>query len=324
MGTIPGPKKLQDFDSFIWPLMQELLQLELGVKVYDVLSEALFILHAYLIIIIGDIPAISLLMHMKGHNARLPCHMCKIIGVRGSFKTYYVPLNCRNCRNENKSSMPAYYEPSTLPIHTHDNFFNEAHHVQFSLNAAIAEKHAKEYGIKGILVLSALSSLVFPSLFPYDFMHLIWENLIPNLISLWIGNFKGLPLTGEEYVLEKAILKEVCKASVRAGDTIPTAFGCHAPNLEKRREFTTKSIMLWTLYITAIVLRGRFKNQKYYDHFIDLVCLLSLCLDFELPRAKVTEIEDGFSQWVKTYEQLVASLEFQTTLLILLKALLSV
>ena len=50
LGIIPGPKKPQDFDSFIWPLMEELLQLELGIKAYDALSETLFVLHAYLIV----------------------------------------------------------------------------------------------------------------------------------------------------------------------------------------------------------------------------------------------------------------------------------
>jgi hypothetical protein len=52
------------------------------------------------------------------------------------------------------------------------------------------EELAKAYGIKGVPLLSALRSLRFPQLFPYDFMHLIWENLIPNLILFWSGHFK--------------------------------------------------------------------------------------------------------------------------------------
>ena len=144
---------------------------------------------------------------------------------------------------------------------------------------------------------------MFPSSFPYNFMHLIWENLIPNLISLWRGEFKKLPLEGEDFVLEKAIFKEVCAASVHAGDTIPASFGCRVPDLHKRGEFTADSATMWTLYIAPIVLRGRFKNNKYYNHFIDLVRLLTLCLNYELLRAKVAEIEDGFICWVKEYEK---------------------
>jgi hypothetical protein len=276
LGTIPGPKKPQDFGSFIWPLMEELLQLELGVKAYDALSETLFILHAYLIVVFGDIPAMSLLMRMKGHNARLPCRMCKIVGVCGPFKNYYVPLNRMNC---NEPSTPLYYEPSDLPIHTHDNFIDEACSVQFSHNLTTVEERAKKSRIKGLPVHSALSSLRFPSSYPYELMHLIWSNLIPNLISLWFGTFKNLPLEGEEFVLEEAVADEVCAASVRAGDTVPASFGCRIPDLQDhRREFTAECAMVWTLYIAPIVLRGRFKSDIYYKHFINLVHLLKLCM----------------------------------------------
>jgi len=73
VGIIPGPKKPHDADLFIYPLMQELLELSTGVSAYDALSCSIFALCAYLITAFGDIPAISMLMHMKGHNALCPC-----------------------------------------------------------------------------------------------------------------------------------------------------------------------------------------------------------------------------------------------------------
>lgn len=39
----------------------------------------------------------------------------------------------------------------------------------------------KKYVIKGLPLLTALTSLSFPLSFPYNFMHLIWYNLIVNL-----------------------------------------------------------------------------------------------------------------------------------------------
>jgi len=82
VGIIPGPKKPHDADSFIYPLMQELLKLSTGRSAYDALSCSIFALLAYLITAFGDIPAISMLMHMKGHNALHPCQMCGIQGIR--------------------------------------------------------------------------------------------------------------------------------------------------------------------------------------------------------------------------------------------------
>jgi len=73
IGIIPGPKKPHDADSFIYPLMQELLELSTGVSAYDALSCSIFALRAYLITAFGDIPAVSMLMHMKGHNTLRPC-----------------------------------------------------------------------------------------------------------------------------------------------------------------------------------------------------------------------------------------------------------
>jgi len=81
-GIIPGPKKPWDADSFIYPLVRELLELANGVSTYDALSNSLFALHAYVIAGFGDIPAVSMLMHMKGHNAVCPCRMCEIKGIR--------------------------------------------------------------------------------------------------------------------------------------------------------------------------------------------------------------------------------------------------
>jgi hypothetical protein len=77
----------------------------------------------------------------------------------------------------------------------------QAQEVQSTLTNAASEKLATKYGIKGLPLLSTLSSLSFPISFPYDFMHLIWMNLIPNLILLWTGNFKDLDYNNKGYIL---------------------------------------------------------------------------------------------------------------------------
>jgi hypothetical protein len=298
LGVIPGPKKPWDMDSFIWPLAEELLQLEIGVKALDALTAQSFSLHAYLIACGGDMPALALLMRMKGHNAILPCRMCKIIAVKApSSNTYYVPLH--RCPD----SSPPTYDPAKLPIRTHESFIHEATQVQFASNATTEKELATKFGIKGIPLLSCLSSLSFPASFPYDFMHLIWENLIPNLISFWTGEFKELSHAEQGYMLAPAIWRDICATSAAAGDTIPAAFGCRVPNMTNRSQITAESQSVWTLYVAPIVLCGRFPDERYYKHFLSLVRLLSLCLEFELSLEQVKEIEVGFAQWVKDYER---------------------
>ena len=91
LGIIPGKPVL--IDTFLWPFLQELWKLALGVTAFDVLSSQSFLLRAFLILIFGDIPAMAMLMRMKGHNGISPCCACPITATplrRGSRATYYV------------------------------------------------------------------------------------------------------------------------------------------------------------------------------------------------------------------------------------------
>jgi len=105
-GIIPSPKKPWDTDSFIYPLTQELLELADGVSAYNSLLRSLFALHAYVIAGFGDIPAVSMLMHMKGHNGLRPC--CKACvcaglatGLFSSFPTHpKTPPNTSNATGQ--------------------------------------------------------------------------------------------------------------------------------------------------------------------------------------------------------------------------------
>jgi Transposase family tnp2 len=100
LGTIFGPKKPANMDSFLWPMVQKLLQLAIGVSAFDAIAQVSFLVsflfcHFQLIMnytgyfcatclldcSFGDIPAISMIMRIKGHNGISPCHMCNIQGI---------------------------------------------------------------------------------------------------------------------------------------------------------------------------------------------------------------------------------------------------
>jgi hypothetical protein len=95
----------------------------------------------------------------------------------------------------------------------------QARKVEMAKTNAERERRAKRYGIKGIPVLSCISSISFPSSFPFDFMHLIWENLIPNLIEFWTGTFKDLDHEDKEYVIGPKAWAEVGAATAACGST---------------------------------------------------------------------------------------------------------
>lgn len=308
LGVVPGPKKPKDMDSFLWPFVQEMLRLAHGVRAFDILTSRLFSLRAFLILVFGDIPAVSLLMRMKGHNAISPCRMCNIIGVRPPnprSPVHYVPLDRSSHPNITGTAVRV-YDADNLPLHSHEELLEQAREVHSARTNAESDRLAKQYGIKGVPILSCLDSLTFPASFPYGFMHLIWENLTKNLILLWTGQFKDLDEGTEEYEFSKTVFEAIGRATAEAGSTIPSMYGSRVPNIEKDKSNVSAEMWsFWTMYLGPVLLRLRFRKRKYFTHFISLVKLLNICLQFEITDAEIRTLRDGFSQWVKKYEEQV-------------------
>ena len=113
----------KDFDSFLWPLVEELLKLAARIKTFGLSSDEVFALRAFLILIFGDIPAVSMVMRMKGHNGLVPCRMCKITALRtpnSRSPVHYVPLHrARHTAIKNDHTATHIYDPANLPLRAH-------------------------------------------------------------------------------------------------------------------------------------------------------------------------------------------------------------
>ncbi|KAI0054434.1 hypothetical protein BV25DRAFT_1817076 [Artomyces pyxidatus] len=136
-------------------------------------------------------------------------------------------------------------------------------------------------------------------------MHLVWENTIKNLVLLWTGSFKGLDEGTGSYHLSPSVWDAIGLATASSGSTIPSAYGARPPNIATDHTSTTAdSWSFWTLYIGPVLLRRRFTDVKYYDHFIALVKLLHTCLGFSITTDCISELREGFTQWVLKFEEL--------------------
>ena len=214
----------------------------------------------------------------------------------------YVPLSCHNCRTP---ADVVDYHLEMLPLRTHNTFMAQAKSVEATPTGMQREELAKAYGIKGVPLLSALGSLRFPQSFPFDFMHLVWENLIPNLILFWSGCFKGLD-EGQPYVLDPHIWQVIGATSAEASKLIPSSFGASIPNPAKDCSyFTSSTWSVWSLFIAPTVLQHRFPKERYYKYFCSLVRILNLCLQFEISKEDIDDIKSGIRKWVVDYEQCV-------------------
>ena len=307
LGIIPGPKKPVDYDSFLWPFLQELFRLAVGVRAFDIITSQVFLLRAYLIVVFGDMPAMALLMRMKGHIGISPCRMCKIIGLRrpdSAATAHYVPLDrSKHPEVRRHTNLVRSYDPDNLPMRSRNEFLAQAREVQSARTNTDYDKLSKKYGVNGIPLLLHVSSLTFPTGYPYEVMHLFWENLVRNLVLLWTGNFKDLDDGRESYQLSQSIWEAIGEATATSGSTIPSAYGARIPNIARGSAYCTAEMWsFWTLYLGPILLRRRFQYPKYYTHFVDLVRLLNICLQFEITDDEIEEIRSGFIKWVSQYE----------------------
>jgi hypothetical protein len=175
--------------------------------------------------------------------------------------------------------------------------------VQSASTSKDFDRLSTTFGIKGLPLLSALGSLSFPTSFPYDFMHLIWANLIPNLILLWTGKFKDLDHDGQDYVIMQNVWNTIGEATFQAGETIPAAFGSRVPNIAlEKSQMIAETYSIWTLYLAPVLLKGRFLNERYYKHFMKLVKLLACCIDLEITQEQIDDLDRNFQDWVRDYE----------------------
>ncbi|KAJ7674275.1 hypothetical protein B0H14DRAFT_3537463 [Mycena olivaceomarginata] len=127
------------------------------------------------------------------------------------------------------------------------------------------------------------------NLLKHGLMHLIPENMVKNLLTLWTGDFKGLDTGNEDYRLSESTVRAIGKACAAAGDTTLAAFGAHVPNISTQLHyFMAESYTLWT--------------TLYFKHFLELVedCL-KLTIDAEYVDNELWEIYYQYNPaWLST------------------------
>ena len=129
-------------------------------------------------------------------------------------------------------------------------------------------------------------------------MHLVWENLIPNLVLFWSGCYKGMD-EGQPYVLDPCIWQVIGAMSTEAMKMMPLSFGAAIPNPAKDRSFfMSLTWSVWSLFIAPTILRNCFPKECYYMYFCSLVGILNLCLQFEISEKDINYIKSGIHKWV--------------------------
>jgi hypothetical protein len=299
IGVIPGPSAPKDMNSFLQPLIEELLELARGVKTVDVRRKKYFALRAHLIAIFGDIPAVSKLLEFLGHNGRFPCRFCNIEGVVGKTSKGGHHIYCPLYRPNNNS-----YNPHHLPLRTHTSTINQGERVLAAATTNARKRLATATGVKGVTILARLPSVSIPDSFPIDVMHMVMINLIPHLVKLWTGKFQGLDSGTENYVFLPKLWEKIAAIGATSGDHTPVSFGGRIPNVHTKKSSLTAEVWsLWGQHLAPILLRRRFVHDKFYRHFLDLIKYVKMASELSIRRVDLAVLREGLAQWVIQYEK---------------------
>lgn len=162
------------------------------------------------------------------------------------------------------------------------------------------------YGIKCYPALCRVDSLDYACSLLWEWFHLFLKNVLPNLVNLWTGKFKGLDSDDEDYKITPYIWEQVGEETAVAVRHILSAFVWILSNIASNwSQFTTELWCFWFVYLTPILLHGHFKENGYYDHMCQLVELMKTMLWLQITMVAVGDIKNGLSEWVQKYEQCI-------------------
>lgn len=305
IGIIPGPHQPKDLGSFLCPLDNEMANLAYGVATFDVVEKSMFQMHAYIMFKLGDIIAVEKFMQIKGHNAIYPCRSCKIRATRGTGNTYYVPLQPPKSTTGLNRTLTQ-WQANRLPLRSHQEFIDTVGQLDGATTKSERARIAKETGIKNLPALRRVGSLDYARSMPWEWFHLLLENVIPNLVDLWTGQFKGLDAGDGGFEISRHIWEEVGKETAAAVRDIPASFVRVLSNIATDRSlFTAESWCFWFVYLAPILLKDRFMKKKYYKHMCELAEIMKIMLRFRCTIEQVKDVEERLISWVEKYERYV-------------------
>jgi hypothetical protein len=303
--VIPGPQQPKDFNSFLYPFVQESIRLAgPGVRTYDAHRKEWFTLRAFPVLVCGDMQAIKHFGGMRGPNSKLPCRACRIEGVYDAARrSYYIPL-VRPFDPEDPPDSIESYDPRNLPLRTVDGIKRQTNAIHTARNKTAQNKLATDSGVSHTTILDRIPSLQRPDSYPHEFMHLFLLNHGPNLVFLWTGRYDGVDGPGcENYLISGSDWADIGRETYAASRTIPSAFIRPLPNIATDRKlYNAEAWSFWFQYIGPIVLHGRLA-EKYYNHYMDFVAILKTLLALSITVEGVQQLQEQVVKYVEQFEE---------------------
>ena len=312
LGLCPGPSQPKDLDSFLIPFIDELDILRQGVIAYDAQIKSSFLLKAHLVLLSGDTPGISKLLHLRGHVAKYPCRACKLEGTPykliykskngriGEHTHYYYPLHppmnlpLVQQQRQRRQGHDFIHYINNLPPRTPENYLIDG-------NASLRDpKNAVNSGVNGVSPLIHQSTIRVPESAPFDVMHLVYLVFVRDLCALFSGKFfieKHL----NDHDARMSEKEWVCLGDDMSKIRAPVSWGRSPRNIEKYiNSFKAEELGNFLIHYLLPLSFNRV-NRTTYRALQRLVLSISLATSYQIRRNEIDEIEEHLYKFVEWY-----------------------
>jgi len=281
-----------------------------GVPAYDFQTNSTFLLKAHLVLLSGDTPGISKLLHLSGHMAKYPCRACKLEGTaykvafkfkKGSRKgqagektQYYYPLHPSNATCIQHTLLSFCDEIRNLPRRTPEGYIRDGE------ASSQDPRHAVESGVKGISPFSRLATISIPESAPFDVMHLVYLGFVRDVCALINGSFfKSADLNNHDGRMTEKDWERlgVDMSNIRA----PVSWGRYPRNIEKRiKGFKAEELSNFLVHYLLPLSFNRVPHPTY-KALQSLVLAVSLATSYQVTYDEIMEIERHLALVAKWY-----------------------
>ncbi|KAI5845146.1 hypothetical protein DFP73DRAFT_477096, partial [Morchella snyderi] len=242
-------------------------------------------------------------MKVTGNRSYCYCEYCLIRGVwnSGLYCPISPPTDAPDTAKLRKGSgYPwASWERDDLPMRNDREFRRVAEHIASKGATDLSSK----YGVKGLSILSQLTSIDFPRSFPPDSMHLWFENVIPDLVKHWRGKYRVIIETDDEYNIPLHEWETMSKEIACSASSFPLVFGPLLRNfLDHVHEMTAAEWQLFTFLLAPVYLKGLLPD-KDYDEVCSLIDAIQISCDYYITFEEVEEMKDKINHFSEYYEQ---------------------
>ncbi|KAJ9110410.1 hypothetical protein QFC22_006732 [Naganishia vaughanmartiniae] len=111
--------------------------------------------------------------------------------------------------------------------------------------------------------LTLIGSIDFPKSFPLDLMHVLFDHVMPQLLSMWEGNFKAAMITREkngkskeDYVISAADWQTINTEVLKSNATTPAQLSRKVGSITARGYWNADTYAHFLIFLRPIVLKG--------------------------------------------------------------------